>query len=298
MKILLIGSAGLIGQDIVTLLEQKHIEHVAPERDELDLEHLGTIKRCLQCHQPTIVISSASYNHPIHAESEPMKCMRINRDAMALLAKTCHKIGAILIYISSYRVFDGRQKAPYTEQDDPNPLGILATSRWEAEQLIQQYCPRHIILRLSWVISHRHTNLLRHFLDQISEQRELAVVSDQMGCPTPTDDAARVIVAIVQQLDCGAKPWGTYHYAGAETVSENQFAEIVIAEAMQHQALTIRTLKTDKRGERHGVLAPANAVLNSHKILSTFGIHSRSWRGSLVRIIRQYYEEKNNKPAR
>ena len=204
--------------------------------------------------------------------------MRINRDAMSTLAKSCHKIGAILVYVSTYRVFDGQQKEPYSESDTPNPRGVLATSRWEAEQLIQQYCPRHIILRLSWVISHRYTNLLRHFLDQISKHSELAVLSDQMGCPTPTDDAARVIIAIVQQLDCGAEPWGIFHYAGAETVSENQFAEIVIAEAMQHQALTIRTLKTDKRRERHNVLAPANATLNCHKILSTFGIHCRSRR--------------------
>ena len=68
MKILLIGSTGLIGQDIVALLEQKHIAHIAPERHELDLEHPETIEQCLVHYQPTIVICSASYNHPILAE--------------------------------------------------------------------------------------------------------------------------------------------------------------------------------------------------------------------------------------
>ncbi|WP_299728505.1 sugar nucleotide-binding protein [uncultured Endozoicomonas sp.] len=291
MKILLIGGTGLIGQEVHTLLQEKSITCFAPTREELDLESPETIDACLQKYEPDLVISNAGYHNPASAENEPSRCFRINRDAMAHLAQSCNDRNIIMFYISTYRVFDGEKKDPYTEKDIPNPTGVLATSRWQAEQQISERCPRHIILRFSWIISQRRTNLLKYLLDQISEERDVAVVSDQQGCPTPADDAARVIVAIVQQLDCGAETWGTYHYAGAEPVSENRFAEVVIAEASQYHPLKIRKLHMNKLNDRNGIQAPANATLACRKILSTFGVHNKSWRSPLARMIKSYYED-------
>ncbi|MGO0305954.1 SDR family oxidoreductase [Endozoicomonas acroporae] len=293
MKILLIGGTGLIGQEVQRLFLDKQIHCIAPKRDELNLDNPESIDACLKNYQPDIVVNCAGYNDPVKAENEPSKCFRINRDAMATLADGCHRQQAILVYISTYRIFDGSKKEAYTEKDIPNPAGVLATSRWQAEQQISERCPRHIILRLSWVISHRRTNLLKYLLDQISKEQEVAVVSDQQGCPTPSDDAARVIVAIIQQLGCGAEPWGTYHYAGAESISENRFAEVVISEASQFQDLKIRKLRMDKLNDRNGIQAPANATLSCRKILSTFGVHNKPWRGALARMIRSYYESGN-----
>ncbi len=286
---MLIGATGLIGQDVQKLLQKKQLSCIAPDKDELNLEDLPSIARCVEKYQPDIVISCASYNDPDEAEKEPDKCLLINRDAIAALADACHQHNAILLYISTYRVFDGSKKEPYTEDDIPNPVGVMATSRWQAEQEIMARCPRHIILRLSWVISHWRDNLLKYLLDRISQEQEVAVVADQQGCPTPGDDVARVIVAIVQQLDCQAEPWGTYHYASAEPVSEHRFAETVIAEASQYQPLTIRKLRMDKLDERDGLQAPANATLACRKILSTFGVHNKPWRGSLAKMIRRYF---------
>lgn len=294
MKVLLIGGTGLIGQEVRLLLEEKEICYHAPGRTELNLEKTETIDHCLELYQPDMVINTAGYNDPIKAENEPSRCFRINRDAMAHLADGCHRQGITLIYISTYRVFDGTKKEAYTEKDTPNPSGVLATSRWQAEQQISERCPRHVILRLSWVISEVRNNLLRYLLNQIAQEREVAVVSDQQGCPTPSEDAARVIVAIIQQLGCGAQPWGTYHYAGAEPVSENSFAEIVISEASQYQPLKIRKLRMDKMNDRDGIQAPANATLACGKILNTFGVHNRPWRNTLARLIRSYYDNQKN----
>jgi len=290
---MLIGATGLIGQDVQKLLQEKQLPCFAPERAELNLEDPPSIVRCVKQYRPDIVISCASYNDPAGAEKEPDKCLLINRDAIATLADACHQHNAVLLYISTYRVFDGSKKEPYTEDDIPNPSGVMATSRWQAEQAIMARCPRHIILRLSWVISHWRDNLLKYLLDRISQEQEMAVVADRQGCPTPGDDVARVIVAIVQQLDCLAEPWGTYHYAAAEPVSENCFAETVIAEASQYRPLTIRKLRMDKLDERDGLQAPANATLACRKILSTFGVHNKPWRGSLARMIRRYFHHRS-----
>lgn len=290
MKVLLIGGSGQIGLELQTLLQEKGIDFYAPVRTELDFETPGQIEECMNCYQPDMVVNATSFNDPIRAENEPSRCFRINRDAIAELADKCREYGCKLIHVSTYRVFDGEKEGAYTEKDTPNPIGVMATSRWQAEQQIRQRCPEHVILRLSWVISEYRNNLLPHLLEQVTEKKELAVVSDQLGCPTPAEDAARVIVAILQQLDCGAEVWGTYHYAGSEPVSENSFAEIVIAEASQHCPLKVRKLKMVKVNEREGIQPPANASLACNKILNTFGIHTRPWRNTLSRLIKSYYD--------
>lgn len=290
MKVLLIGGSGQIGLELQTLLKDKNIDCYAPGHTELDLEKPEHIDTRIKCYQPDMVINVSSFNDPVKAENEPSRCFRINRDAIAELADCCQREGCGLIHISTYRVFDGLKEGSYTEKDTPNPTGVLGTSRWQAEQQIRQRCDRHIILRLSWVISEHRNNLLPYLLEQIISTKELAVVSDQLGCPTPADDAARVITAIVQQLDCGADAWGTYHYAGSEEVSENSFAEIVIAEASQYQSLRVRKLRMVKVSEREGIQPPANASLASNKILSTFGVHTRSWRNALAKMVKNYYQ--------
>ena len=293
MKVLLIGGTGQIGRELQSLLQAKNIDCFAPARSELDLDKPEQIDLCLKQYRPDFVINTAGYNDPVMAENEPSRCFKINRDAVAELADCCERLCSALIHISTYRVFDGEKKEPYTEKDIPNPTGVLAISRWQAEQQIYQRCKRHIILRFSWVISEHRNNLLRYLLSQMTKEKEVAVVSDQLGCPTPAEDAARVIVALLQQLGCGAEAWGTYHYAGAEPVSENSFAEMVIAEASQHRLLTVRKLKMDKISDREGIQPPANASLSCNKILNTFGVHNRPWRNTLSRIIRTYYRSQS-----
>lgn len=294
MKVLLIGGSGQIGLELQTLLKEKNIDCYAPGRTELNLETPEHIDSHIKRYQPDIVINASSYNDPVMAENEPSRCFRINRDAIAELADCCQREGCGLVHISTYRVFDGLKEGAYTEKDSPNPVGVLATSRWQAEQQIRQRCDRHIIVRLSWVISEHRNNLLPYLLEQVTSKKELAVVSDQLGCPTPADDAARVITAMLQQLDCGADAWGTYHYAGAEPVSENSFAEIVIAEASQYQSLKVRKLRMVKVSEREGIQPPANASLSCNKILNTFGVHTRPWRSTVSRLVKDYYQNQQS----
>ena len=286
MKVLVVGRTGQVGHEICKLLEAKNIDWHAPDRTELDLKQPEQIESCLTLHKPDIVINAAAYNNPVQAENEPSKCFSVNRDAVAVLADCCQQMNIILLQVSSYRVFDGTKKDAYNEKDPTNPIGVLGTSRLQAEQQIRQRCDRHIIVRLSWVISDRRPNMINRLGEQMISKSEVYVTPDQLGCPTPADDAARVIVAIVQQLDCGAEVWGTYHYSTTESVSESNFAEILISEASQHKELSVRKLIKAKIDSREGIKPPANGTLDSTRILNTFGVHARPWRSAVARIVR------------
>lgn len=59
-----------------------------------------------------------------------------------LLTAVC---GALLIYISTDYVFDGRNP-PYGEDDSPNPLNVYGRSKLEGEREALRHCPGTCLL--------------------------------------------------------------------------------------------------------------------------------------------------------
>jgi nucleoside-diphosphate-sugar epimerase len=49
------------------------------------------------------------------------------------------------------------------------------------------------------------------------------------------DDAARVILSVLKQLDCKAPLWGTYHYAGNEATTPLALGQAILGEAGSSQ---------------------------------------------------------------
>ena len=52
--------------------------------------------------------------------------------------------------------------------------------------------------------------------------------------PTYTGDLASAILAMAQQVDCGASVWGAYHYSGLESKEEIEFAELALKYAANY----------------------------------------------------------------
>ncbi|ODC04618.1 hypothetical protein BFW38_14875 [Terasakiispira papahanaumokuakeensis] len=88
------------------------------------------------------------------------------------------------------------------------------------------------------------------------------------------DDVARVLLGMLQQLDCGAEAWGIYHYAGTEPVSHQEFMHTLA------QQLDIKGYPGDPTDS--GLMG-----LNCQHIMGTFGVHQRTWRAILPELLIQ-----------
>ena len=284
MRILVTGSTGQLGFEVLGAFSQSGHEIMAPARQELDFLNPDEVADRVRRLQPDWVINCAAYTQVDRAESEVEHAFVINRDSVAQLAGAVAGYGGNLLQVSTDFVFDGEQSRPYREEDDARPLGVYGRSKWEGEQAVRAVLPEAIILRTAWVYGIHGHNFVKTILRVAREGKPLKVVNDQLGSPTWARDIAGAIRALVQH-----RARGTYHYTNAGSTSWHGFASAILAEATEAGF----ALKTDSveaistSGYPTPARRPAYSVLDTGKIESLLTAPIPHWRDSLNRMLKE-----------
>ena len=284
MRILVTGSTGQLGFEVLGAFSQSGHEIIAPVRQELDFLNPEEVADRVRRLQADWVINCAAYTQVDRAESEVEQAFVINRDSAAQLAGAVAGYGGNLLHVSTDFVFDGEQSRPYREEDDARPLGVYGRSKWEGEQAVRAALPEAIILRTAWVYGVHGHNFVKTILRVASEGKPLRVVDDQVGSPTWARDIAGAIRALVQH-----RARGTYHYTNAGSTSWHGFATAILAEATEAGF----ALKTDSveaiptSGYPTPARRPAYSVLDTGKIQSLLTAPIPHWRDSLNRMLKE-----------
>ena len=288
MKVLITGANGQVGYELVRQAESKGIHYCAFERAELDITNIDTIEQAIAKCIPDIVINAAAYTTVDKAEDEPELAFSVNRDGVANLAKVCKFAKIPMIHISTDYVFDGTKKCAYTEEDIPNPLGVYGQSKWDGEQILRANLKSHIILRVSWVFGVHGNNFVKTMLRLGRERKDLRIVDDQHGGPTPAVAVADTLLQIAHQVIDGKKYlWGTYHYCGTPVVSWYEFARKIFQIAEEEVDISqphlskIQTKDYPAKAKR-----PLNSKLNCERINHAFSISPISWEPALLELVR------------
>jgi len=114
--IMLTGGAGLLGQEL-----QKHIECVAPNREEFDIA--GKIPYYLS-DDVHMIVHCAAYTDVVKAEEDRNACWLTNVNG----TKHVSRLGVPVVYISTEYVFSGGV-GNYSEKDIPNPQNFYALTK-------------------------------------------------------------------------------------------------------------------------------------------------------------------------
>ena len=105
MKILVTGSNGQLGYDVLKELHRRKIPCRGIDREECDITNMPQVMHWVETYQPDAVIHCAAYTNVNRAETEQTLCMDINYRGSANIAAAANKTGAKLIYISTDYVF-------------------------------------------------------------------------------------------------------------------------------------------------------------------------------------------------
>lgn len=282
MKILVTGSKGQLGTELILQGRNFGFEIIGADLPELDITDINQTRAAVSDSQAFLVINAAAYTAVDKAETEPELAFAVNRDGPANLAESCAGADIPLIHISTDFVFDGKKRTPYLEADALSPVSVYGKSKAAGEDAVRERIKQHIILRTSWLYSVHGYNFVKTMLRLGSEKEVIRVVADQYGCPTSAADLAEAVLRIAAQLrESGEIQWGTYHYCGAGITTWHGFAEAIFELAGKTTAAEpIPTAEYPTPAQR-----PAFSALDCTRIQENFGIGPRPWKKSLKEVV-------------
>ncbi len=282
MKLLITGSAGQVGKELV-LRAPKDWTVLAVNRQQLDIADNLQVKQIVDHFLPDVIINAAAYTAVDRAESEATQAWSANCEGAKYLAQAAKTCGARLLHISTDYVFSGDKTGCYNENDTTGPTGVYGQSKLAGEMAIAKACPEHIIMRTSWIFGAQGNNFVKTMLHLGRERTELSVVGDQWGSPTYAGDIAGVLLNIAAQTRHAQPVWGIYHYSGMPYVSWAEFAATIFERACETGLLThkpiIKTITT--REYPTAARRPANSRLDCRKIDRMFTIKPSDWQAAL-----------------
>ena len=258
---------------------------VATEQCDLALERSDSVREWIRRHQPAVIVNAAAYTAVDQAESEPEKMRRINTEAVGVLAEEASRINAWLLHYSTDYVFDGMKSAPYVENDEARPLSVYGRTKWEGEEALRVWNPKHFNFRTSWGFASRGRNFARTIVRLAKEKETLSVIADQWGAPTGAEllaDVTAVALYRALSVEQNERLSGTYHLVAAGETNWHKYAHYVLTLANQHgvflktapeAVITILTEAYPVQTQR-----PRNSRLDVSKVTKTFGIHLPDWR--------------------
>ncbi|RLC24584.1 MAG: dTDP-4-dehydrorhamnose reductase [Deltaproteobacteria bacterium] len=289
MKILVIGSKGQLGHELLIQGNNLGYEILPVDLPELDITDKTQVKHRLEKFQPSLVVNAAAYTNVDKAETEQDLAFAVNRDGPANLAEACVKFEIPLIHISTDFIFDGKKSSPYIESDPVSPLSVYGKSKQEGENEVRSRLKKHIILRTAWLYGMHGQNFVKTMLRLGREKQVISVVADQFGSPTSAADLAAAVLQIISRIKYSDDiNWGTYHYCGHGITTWHVFAKEIINLAKHYipiKTITVKPISTAEYPTK--ATRPCFSALDCSLIKKNFGINIKPWRNSLKTVIRQ-----------
>jgi dTDP-4-dehydrorhamnose reductase len=288
MRIMITGVAGQIGGALVKGLEPSAVV-IAVNRDELDLARPHQVPSALDRIAPDLIINAAAYTAVDRAEDEKDVAFRINAEAPAAMARWAVSRGVPLIHFSTDYVFDGAGGRPWREDDPTNPLSVYGASKLAGDQAIRSVGGPHLIVRTSWVYAARGTNFLRTIARYAKERKQLRIVADQVGAPTPARLIADVVARIISKastalVDYFTTSGGLINVATSGETSWHGFA-VAIVKGLQQRgvALTVQEIVPIAAADYPTkAQRPQNSRLDLTRLNEAFGIRTPHWHAALT----------------
>ncbi len=223
-RILLTGSAGMLGRDLHDVLADSNV--TATTRDTLDITNPAAVDEAVGAHD--VIINAAAYTAVDQAETDQVTAFAINADAPRHLARSARRHGARLIHVSTDYVFDGTATTAYPEDAPRNPQSVYGASKAAGEVAIEEEHPDgSIIVRTAWLYGQHGSHFPATMLRLAHDHESVSVVTDQIGQPTWSLDLAQMIHTLV---DSGISH-GVFHGTNSGQTSWFDFAQVIFATA-------------------------------------------------------------------
>lgn len=224
MKIIVTGSKGQLGTDLIAELKKIGIEPIGADLPEIDITDSDAIESLVLQSEADAVIHCAAFTNVDIAETDRETCHRINADGTLNIARSCAKHNIKMLYISTDYVFSGDGEVPFETSGETMPCNFYGESKLAGEKAVTENCDKYFIVRISWVFGENGKNFVKTMLRLSTERDEITVVNDQIGSPTYTKDLSALLCKMIV-----TEKYGTYHATNEGFCSWAEFAAEIMA---------------------------------------------------------------------
>lgn len=219
MKILIIGSRGMLGQYFLQTFskspplperaQQRVREVIGWDKDEIDITDKVAADKKIRDLKPDLIINSAAYNNVDACEENPDLANSINGYAPGYLAAAAKKLDIPIIHFSTGYVFDG-EKGDYKEDDLPNPISKYAGSKLFGEREVKKNTDNFYIIRTNLLFGNPSIGGKKSFIELMlklaGEKDELEIVNDEISNPTYAKDLAEAAYELISFIVGDSSP--------------------------------------------------------------------------------------------
>ncbi|MCW3011450.1 MAG: rfbD [Solirubrobacterales bacterium] len=251
------GAAGMLGHRVVDAGRAAGHDVVAADLAECDLTDADAVTAFVAQLAPDAIVNCAAYTDVDAAEEHEDVALRVNADAAGNLARAAAAVGARLVHVSTDYVFDGENDRPWVESDHPSPLGAYGRTKLAGEEQVALATPDHAIVRTAWLFGVGGPNFVDTMLRLAQDRDEVAVVTDQTGCPTWAGHLAPALVALAEDRE----QTGVFHGAGGGQCTWNELA----AETFSRAGVACRATPTTADAFKRPAPRPAWSVLGTQR---------------------------------
>ena len=296
MKVLVTGTSGQLGYDVMMELSRRGYEAVGADRSEteaefehviLDITDAEKVSEVVSEVKPDAIVHCAAWTNVDGAEApENLAAVRaVNVEGTRNLALAAKEIDAKFVYISTDYVFNGEGNEPW-EPDDKNyaPINVYGQSKLDGELEVSKILDKYFIVRIAWVFGKNGKNFVRTMMEVGAKHEVVKVVDDQIGTPTYTSDLARLLVDMIE-----TDKYGYYHATNeGGYISWADFTEEIFRQAgIESKVERVTTEEYEKIAGKTVAKRPFNSRLSKSKLMEAGFEPLPTWQDALGRYLEE-----------
>jgi dTDP-4-dehydrorhamnose reductase len=294
MKILVTGSAGMLGTGIVPALVRAG-HHVVPTDinlanrwpwgvtmpalDHLDVRSADAVGEAIAAVRPDHVMHLGAETSLEVSEADSDHAWLTNAVGTKHVAIATGRNDIPMTYISTAGVFDGTKSGAYIEYDDPNPINVYGASKFHGEQYVRWFNPQGYIVRAGWMVGGgvKDHKFVSRIVQQLRDGNDTVyAVVDKLGTPTYVPDFSACLSRLIT-----TDSYGLYHMACEGEGSRYDVAACIIETFGLSDRVELVPVGSEFFAEEFSAPRPPSEIMRN-LVLDLQGLNSmRPWRVAL-----------------
>jgi dTDP-4-dehydrorhamnose reductase len=286
MKMLILGSTGMLGMALYRKAKRKQITVIGAARSgadrTIDVTNESALQSLIVNENPDIIVNTIAITNLDYCEKNPSLAYLTNTRPASIVAKICSKIDASSIHISTDHYYTGDKRKKHTETSPVTLINEYARTKYAAEWFARTY-EKSLVIRTNIVgFKNKPENptFVEWCIKMLTERTPSTLFDDFYTSPLDVYRFSEILLDLIEEGTTGV-----LNVAGKDVTSKKEFI-LELADA-----LNLDTSHT-KTGSVHmltGMPRAESLGLNIKKAEKILGYKMPDRHEVINNIINQYH---------